>query len=163
VNDDKIHLFNETPDVKVLLWLGSEKIVSLDDLEELPEYDQILKQASQILILDGTIIKVRFHQTKNKFFPLEPSIEYEEMEINAMPNCNLAFWPNIELDTEDMLKRFTEQKWEAIIISHGVVFSTITLLVVRRVGKVYERIGIARGTYGSASFKDVVSKAIALR
>jgi hypothetical protein len=119
IRHDEIDLFNEISDVRVLLRLRSKRTIPFNELEEQPEYDQILKEALQTLILHGTAVKLRFHQTKNKLFPLHPSIEYEETENNIMSKFNLSFWPNIELDTEDKLKRCIECKWEAIIISHS--------------------------------------------
>ena len=109
------------------------------------------------------MLELSFSRNSDKKFPLKATFEYEEGQDDDKSESMVYFWANIKLDTEDELRQFTECKWKAMIISSGVVFNRFTLLVVKKVGKVYERIGIAHGSYGSAELKNMRYRTIKLQ
>jgi hypothetical protein len=119
--------------VKIWLDLGADGLLALEGLEEHSDCRGVLEKASNTLIIQGHIRTFRFCLTGHKDFPLKP--------IDS--RTYVRFWPDIEMD-QDELKQFVEQEWEAINITWSVV--CIFYLVVKRVGAVYERIGIIGGT-----------------
>lgn len=147
-----------------MLRLDLDRKLSCQELEDQLEYDEILREASHTLILECTMVKLSFTRTQDSEFPPKPAIDCKKLEADSESECNLYFWPNLKLDTERELMRFTERKWEAIIISSGVVFGGhFTMLVVRKVGKAYERIGIVRGAYSNVIFNNVSERRIELQ
>jgi len=165
LENGKIHLFNNRPQLEIWLYLRDQGKISLEDFETQPNYNEIFKTASQFLLLKCITLSVRFERTGNQKYPLEASIKYKSEKAGRAPKtkCRLRFSPNINLTTEQELERFTERKWKAIILSSGLVFQRITLLVVKKAGFTYERVGLLRGTYGEARFKKVTQEIIALQ
>ena len=123
--------------VNVWLQLAPNKTIPFAELEEQPRYPKILEEASQTLILEGFMVEINFRLTQDKRTPLIPAI------VGYRSNARLCFWPNIKLDTEQKLKRFTERNWEAIFIYGSTVCGKYgSMLVLEKAGTAYERIGL---------------------
>jgi hypothetical protein len=69
------HLFNETPAVRVSLWLSPDRTFLYEEVEEQFDYDAILGRASQTLILECTMTEMSFIHTQDSRFPLRPVIK----------------------------------------------------------------------------------------
>jgi hypothetical protein len=123
--------------VNVWLRLGPNKMIPFSELEEQPRYQKILEEASQTLILEGFMVEINFRLTQDKKTPLIPTI------VGYHSNATLCFRPNIKLDTEQKLKRFTERNWEAIFIFDSTICGKYgSMLVLEKAGTAYERIGV---------------------
>lgn len=152
----RVDIFNPDPEVNILLRLNTGRTLSCEEFEEQLGDNKNLGEISKILILEGKMVEMSFTRTQDSTSPLKPVIK-------GAAGCNIRFSPNLKLDTESELMRFTERKWEAIIISSAVMyFPPFTMLVVQRVGKAYERVGIAWAARNS-TFQNLPKRQIELQ
>lgn len=115
------------------------------------------------MLLDCPVVEMSFTRSREKDFSLKPTIEYGKRDSDLGFQCNLHFWPNLELNRERDMKRFAENKWEGVVISSGVVFGRhFIMLVVQKVGKAYETVGLVWGTHSIVKFKTVSKRRIEL-
>ena len=123
------------PNCLVQLWLyHTKEMISFNDLEHKTNYEEIIEDAGPFLVLRGFVRNFEFRRTQDKSFPLQPICGSGE---------KLKFWPNVQMNSEEELQRFTSGKWKSLHISYGPLNSEF--LVLKQVGEVYERIGIVTG------------------
>jgi hypothetical protein len=136
IRKSKILMEFISPNCLVQMWLFHKaKAISFDDLEHKTNFEEILEQAERVLLLRGFVRNFEFRRTEDKRFPLQPI---------CMSNEDFKFWPDVQMNSEEELQRFTEGKWKSLHISYG--FFGSEFLVLKQVGDgVYERIGIVEG------------------